>query len=98
MAHEHALATCCRQPRSSTKRLSALIDVPQVKWQDRAHFFAMSSRLMRRILVDFARSIGYQKRRLSDVDGDAELGSPTRPGWPAERCRSDADRRPSARR
>ena len=39
-----------------------LIDVQQVKWQDRAHFFAMSSRLMRRILVDFARSKGYQKR------------------------------------
>jgi len=39
-----------------------LIDVRQVKWQDRAHFFAMSSRLMRRILVDFARAKGYQKR------------------------------------
>ena len=39
-----------------------LIDVRQVKWQDRAHFFAMSSRLMHRILVDFARSKGYQKR------------------------------------
>ncbi len=32
-----------------------LIDVSQVKWQDRAHFFAMSARLMRRILVDHAR-------------------------------------------
>ena len=74
-----------------------LIDVRQVKWQDRAQFFAMSSRLMRQILVDFARSKGYKKRRLSDVDGDAELDSPTRPGWPAERCRSDADRQPSAR-
>jgi RNA polymerase sigma factor (TIGR02999 family) len=39
-----------------------LIDVQQVNWQDRAHFFAMSSRLMRRVLVDFARSKGYQKR------------------------------------
>lgn len=39
-----------------------LIDVSQVKWQNRAHFFAMSSRLMRRILVDFARSRHYQKR------------------------------------
>jgi RNA polymerase sigma factor (TIGR02999 family) len=44
-----------------------LIDVRQVKWQDRAHFFAVSSRLMRRILVDFARSKGYQKR-----GGDAQ--------------------------
>ena len=39
-----------------------LIDIKQVNWQDRAHFFAMSSRLMRRVLVDFARSKGYQKR------------------------------------
>ena len=28
-----------------------LIDIRQVQWQNRAHFFAMSARLMRRILV-----------------------------------------------
>ena len=39
-----------------------LVDIKQVNWHDRAHFLAMSSRLMRRILVDFARSKGYQKR------------------------------------
>jgi RNA polymerase sigma-70 factor, ECF subfamily len=39
-----------------------LVDCGQMKWQHRAHFFAMSARLMRRILVDFARSRGYQKR------------------------------------
>lgn len=39
-----------------------LIDVSRVKWQDRAHFFAMSARLMRRILVDHARSRQSQKR------------------------------------
>ena len=39
-----------------------LIDVNQVRWQDRAHFFAVSAQLMRRILVDFARSRRYQKR------------------------------------
>src|SRR5438874_4271198 len=39
-----------------------LIDINQVQWQNRAHFFAISSRLMRRILVDFARARGYQKR------------------------------------
>jgi RNA polymerase sigma factor (TIGR02999 family) len=39
-----------------------LIDAQQVKWQDRAHFLAMSARLMRRILVDWARSKRYQKR------------------------------------
>jgi RNA polymerase sigma factor (TIGR02999 family) len=39
-----------------------LIEVKQVQWQSRAHFFAMASRLMRRILVDAARAKGYQKR------------------------------------
>jgi RNA polymerase sigma-70 factor, ECF subfamily len=39
-----------------------LIDVRHVEWQDRAHFFAMSSRVMRRVLVDAARARGYQKR------------------------------------
>lgn len=39
-----------------------LIDVARVRWQDRAHFFAMSSRLMRRVLVDHARSRRYLKR------------------------------------
>ena len=39
-----------------------LIEVKQVQWQNRAHFFAMASRLMRRILVDAARAKGYQKR------------------------------------
>src|SRR5438128_5857944 len=39
-----------------------LIDANQVRWQDRAHFFAISARLMRRILVDFARSRRYLKR------------------------------------
>ena len=39
-----------------------LIDASQVRWQDRAHFFAVSAQLMRRILVDFARSRRYLKR------------------------------------
>jgi RNA polymerase sigma factor (TIGR02999 family) len=39
-----------------------LIDVKQVRWQNRAHFFAMAARLMRRILVDAARSRRYHKR------------------------------------
>ena len=39
-----------------------LIDVQHVDWQNRAHFLAMSARLMRRILVDVVRSKRYQKR------------------------------------
>jgi RNA polymerase sigma factor (TIGR02999 family) len=39
-----------------------LVDAQQVRWQDRAHFFALSARLMRRILVDFARARHNRKR------------------------------------
>ncbi len=39
-----------------------LIEIKKVQWQNRAHFFAMASRLMRRILVDAARAKSYQKR------------------------------------
>jgi RNA polymerase sigma-70 factor, ECF subfamily len=39
-----------------------LVDAQQVDWQDRTHFVAVAARLMRRILVDFARSKRYQKR------------------------------------
>jgi RNA polymerase sigma-70 factor (ECF subfamily) len=39
-----------------------LVDTRQVRWQNRAHFFALSARLMRHILVDFARSRRYRKR------------------------------------
>jgi RNA polymerase sigma-70 factor (ECF subfamily) len=39
-----------------------LVDVNRIRWQNRAHFFAMSARLMRRILVDIARTRGSHKR------------------------------------
>jgi RNA polymerase sigma factor (TIGR02999 family) len=39
-----------------------LIDLSRVRWQDRVHFFGMSARLMRRILVDHARARNSQKR------------------------------------
>jgi RNA polymerase sigma-70 factor, ECF subfamily len=39
-----------------------LIDWKDVRWQNRAHFFAVSAQLMRRILVDFARAHAYAKR------------------------------------
>jgi RNA polymerase sigma-70 factor, ECF subfamily len=39
-----------------------LVDLQGVRWQDRAHFFAVSAQMMRRILVDFARSRVSQKR------------------------------------
>ena len=39
-----------------------LIDWKNVRWQNRAHFFAVSAQLMRRILVDFARGRQNLKR------------------------------------
>jgi len=39
-----------------------LIDASRVDWRDRAHFFAISANVMRRILVEFARSRASRKR------------------------------------
>jgi RNA polymerase sigma factor (TIGR02999 family) len=39
-----------------------LIDAQNVAWRDRAHFLAVSARIMRHILVDHARARRYQKR------------------------------------
>jgi RNA polymerase sigma-70 factor, ECF subfamily len=39
-----------------------LVDVKHVGWEDRTHFFALCAQLMRRVLIDFARSRNYQKR------------------------------------
>jgi RNA polymerase sigma factor (TIGR02999 family) len=39
-----------------------LIELKQMRWQNRAHFFAMAARVMRRILVDNARARRNDKR------------------------------------
>ena len=39
-----------------------LVDVKNVQWQDRAHFFAISANIMRHILVDRARAKDRDKR------------------------------------
>jgi RNA polymerase sigma-70 factor, ECF subfamily len=39
-----------------------LVDQNDVHWQNRAHFFGIAAQLMRRILVDYARSRHYAKR------------------------------------
>jgi len=59
-----------REPHGHTLQATALvneaylrlIDVRSISWQNRAHFLAMSARMMRRILVDSARARGYDKR------------------------------------
>jgi len=51
-----------------------LVDQRRVQWQNRVHFFAVAARVMRRLLVDHARSRGAQKRGasitvpLADID------------------------------
>lgn len=39
-----------------------LVDVTEVRWRDRAHFFAVAATMMRRILVDAARARTSVKR------------------------------------
>jgi RNA polymerase sigma factor (TIGR02999 family) len=59
-----------------------LIEVQHVRWNNRAHFFAMAATLMRRILVDAARARGYQKRGggAPMLSLDEALIVPTEPG------------------
>jgi RNA polymerase sigma factor (TIGR02999 family) len=66
LAHRHM----CGERRDATLQTTALVneaylrlvDSRRVRWRDRDHFFALASRLMRRILVDFARSRRALKR------------------------------------
>ena len=39
-----------------------LVGSSRVRWQNRAHFYAVAAQLMRRVLVDFARGRRYKKR------------------------------------
>lgn len=44
-----------------------LVDVTQVEWVDRSHFYAVAAQAMRRILVDWARTRARVKRGGGDV-------------------------------
>ena len=76
--HDHTL-----QPTALVNEVYLrLVDIKQVRWNNRAHFFALSARLMRRILVDLARARGYQKRgggALTMRLDDASAAMPVRP-------------------
>ena len=71
--HElHRIARRCMAGERASHSLQAtalvneayvrLIDAHAVQWHDRAHFLAVSARIMRHILVDHARARRYQKR------------------------------------
>jgi RNA polymerase sigma factor (TIGR02999 family) len=59
-----------RERKGHTLQATALVnevflrftDAPQLCWNDRAHFIGIAARLMRRVLVDHARSRSYLKR------------------------------------
>ena len=58
-----------------------LAGVQQVEYRDRVHFFAMAAQMMRRVLVDHARSRGYLKRGAGDRPvalEDSRIASPDR--------------------
>src|SRR5437868_14972426 len=55
---EHTLQTTALMNEAFLR----LTDARRVRWKDRAHFLGISARLMRRVLVDYARHRGYQKR------------------------------------
>jgi RNA polymerase sigma factor (TIGR02999 family) len=58
-----------------------LVEWKNAQWQNRAHFFGMSARIMRQILVDHARSRSNQRRgghfQVQPLD-EAAVASPTK--------------------
>lgn len=72
---ERAASLLSRERPGHTLRPSDLVheafvrlaDQTRCQWQDRAHFLAVASQVMRRILVDYARRRGSQKRGAGTV-------------------------------
>jgi len=66
LAHRHMRGQRPGHPLQTTALVNEaylrLVDSNRVRWQNRAHFFAISAGLMRRILVDTARARGALKR------------------------------------
>lgn len=66
LAHRHMAGERAGHPLQTTALVNEaylrLVDSSRVRWQNRAHFFAVSAQLMRRILVDAARARRKLKR------------------------------------
>lgn len=68
--HRLAHSYMRRENRDHTLQTTALvneaylkiIDQKKTRWQNRAHFFAIAAKIMRRILLNYARDQGRQKR------------------------------------
>src|SRR5262245_42735918 len=79
LAHRYMAGERAGHPLQTTALVNEaylrLIDSSRVRWQNRAHFFAVSAQLMRRILVDIARARKKLKRGgdLIEVSWDEAL-------------------------
>lgn len=66
LAHHYMAAEQSAQTLQTTALVHEaylrLVDVKNVDWQNRAHFYGICARSMRQILIDLARSRNYQKR------------------------------------
>lgn len=62
-----------------------LVDVNRVQWKDRNHFLAMASRVMRRVLIDYAHRRKAQKRGGGAVPVEAAAEELAIPEAQAER-------------
>ena len=66
IAHHHLLGERNKRMLSTTALVHEayirLVDDTHIQWQNRAHFFGIASRVMRRVIVDNARKHSAQKR------------------------------------
>jgi len=65
-----------------------LVDVKGIEWQDRAHFLAVSARIMRRILVEAARARASAKRGggMARVEHSTAVDFDAMPATPRDRA------------
>ena len=61
-----------------------LMDLDGLAWSDRAHFYAVAARMMRRVLVDYAREQNRVKRGGSAVRVTLDAGTLAGDGRPAD--------------
>jgi hypothetical protein len=73
-----------------------LVDAQQVNWQDRAHFLAVCSQIMRRLLVDAARARAATKRggEMQRVEPSSQLNLDAPRSWRCGSSEGSASRRP----
>lgn len=80
IAHRHLTAERSEHTLSTTdvvhEAYLKLVDQTRVQWNDRAHFFAVASRAMRRILIDYARRHRALRRSGTWRRTTLDVGSP----------------------